>query len=69
MAYKSGAKGQSRDLGLDHGAGKGSAPRNNSSAEFRDGHDSTSWPVNRDLLLGLDPRVERVGHKLVKTYR
>ena len=70
MAFKSGAKGQNRDFGLHGaGAGKGSAPRNNASAEFRANHDATSWPVNRDLMLGIDPRVKRVGNKLVKTYR
>lgn len=59
MAYKSGAKGQSRDLGLNHGPGKGSAPRNNSSREFRDNFDAIAWP----------PKEPRAGRKFVKAYR
>lgn len=62
MAYKSGAKGQSRDIGLNHGPGKGSAPRNNSSQEFRDNHDLIQW--RREL-----PGARKAGHKLVKVYR
>lgn len=33
---KNKAMGQSRDIGLDHGAGKGDAPRSNFSKAFRE---------------------------------
>jgi hypothetical protein len=50
----------SRDLGLDHGAGKGDAPRN-MSAKFYANFGEIQWDLTR-------PDMEQRGRKLVKRY-
>lgn len=69
MAFRSGAKGQSRDLGLNHGPGKGSAPRNNSSREFRDNFDGISWKGAADFSPEIHPNITRKGNRTIKVYR
>lgn len=59
--------GQSRDVGLNHGAGKGSAPRNNSSKAFRDNFDGIDW--DHDIPFEFDHRVRRKSGKLIKRYK
>lgn len=52
----------SRDLGLDHGAGKGDAPRN-MSAKFYANFADIDW--KRGYFLAT---FSRIGRKLVKRY-
>lgn len=66
MAYKSGAMGRSHDIGLNHGPGKGSAPRSNHSREFFDNFDEIVRPDPKDFEA--DSRVTRKGNKVIKRY-
>lgn len=66
MAFKQ--MGQSRDVGLNHGPGKGSAPRNNSSKAFRDNFSEIDWSII-DAFHRDDPSVKRKGNKFVKKYK
>jgi hypothetical protein len=61
MARNSGARGRTRDIGLNHQAGKGSANRSLSKA-FREGFDRIQFPSQ------VDGSFKRKGGKLVKTY-
>lgn len=43
MAHKSGMRGRSRDLGLNHGPGKGSANRVDNVAEYQKNYEAIDW--------------------------
>lgn len=62
--------GNSRDVGLSHGPGKGSAPRNNHSKIFRENFDAIAWGEWTDpVAFESDPRVRRKGNKIIKRYK
>lgn len=67
MAFKQMA--QSRDVGLSHGPGKGSAPRNNSSKAFRDNFDGICWKDCAPFDPLIHPNVKLKGNKIIKTYK
>ncbi len=53
---------QSRDFGLNHGAGKGDAPRN-VGPDFASNYEEIAWPI--DMEAGFT----RTGNRLRKVYR
>ena len=67
MAFKQ--MTQSRDVGLSHGPGKGSAPRNNSSFAFRSNYGEISWKDDAPLDPTIHSDVKRKGGKLIKRYK
>lgn len=64
--------GQSRDVGLSHGPGKGSAPRNNSSKAFRSNFDEIDWGGGLSFAQSAHPygTIKRKGPgRFIKRYK
>jgi hypothetical protein len=65
MAFKTGAKGNSREFGLNGSPGKGSKDRTSNPTRFNDNFSEIEWTGPVPFY---GPRVTIKGNKLVKRY-